>query len=47
MLHLQMAESKVEVTRKHSRMPICECNQSHLEFDLHVWVHAHVITCAE
>ena len=41
-----MTKLEFEGTRC-SRTFICECNQLNMQYDLHMWVHAHVIRYAK
>ena len=48
-LPFQMMKSEFTITRKHSRTPICECDQTHthrIQF-VCVWAHACAIACTK
>ena len=47
LLPFQVHRSEFEVARKHSKIPICECDKSDAQFDLLIWASACAITHAK
>ena len=46
-LPFQMMKSEFEDTRKRSKANICQCNQWHAQYDLHMWASAHAVAHAK